>query len=52
MESRAAMLALYLCNDFFEEALGLLERDEALRQCLAQRGADLNRVAAAIRAMA
>lgn len=52
VEGRAAMLALYLCNDFFEEALGLLERDEALRHCLAQRGADLGRLAAAIRAMA
>jgi FkbM family methyltransferase len=49
--ARALLLAFYMCNRLFEQALALLEEDRAVAEHLKERGCDLKRLAAAIRAM-
>lgn len=52
VEQRVGLLTFYLSNDHFEESLWLLENDAEMRSCLMKRGADVDKLAALIRAMA
>lgn len=52
VESRIGMLALYLSNQFFEEAWEALERDTEMRSWLGHHGADAARLQRVIRALA